>query len=368
MAEIQGSCAPPFAAVREAFARNFTERGEIGASLAVVQDGELVVDLWGGYRDSDSGAIWRRDTLGNVWSTTKGITAICFAILVERGLLNYEDPVARYWPEFGLHGKDAVSVGTLLSHQAGLCGFDSPASTIDFYDAETAALRLASQRPFWTPGTQSGYHAISIGLLATALFRRIEGRSLRDFVADELSRYHISIGLPAEHANCAATMYAPPEMGSAALMSELSPAQVAALANPPLDPLLPNQAAWRGAEIPSANGFATAEGLARLYADFLEDGALVSKAAREAATAIRIDNIDAVLGRRARWAAGFLRNTDGMYGPGDAAFGHSGWGGAFAFADPSKRMSMAYVMNLMGTDLIGDPRSVALIEACYRSF
>jgi CubicO group peptidase (beta-lactamase class C family) len=252
----------------------------------------------------------------------------------------------------------------LLSHQAGLCGFRRPARVEDFYDAHKAAKELAAMEPFWQPGSNAGYHAITIGLLATALFEKVEGRSLRQFVADELADYDISIGLPAERAHRAATMIAPPDMGTEALMTELTQPQMAALANPPLDPLLPNDPAWRAAEIPSANGFATARGLAQLYGELARGGGnLVSPDVLITATQVRYDALDAVLGVPARWAAGFLRNVSGIYGESEAAYGHGGWGGSFAFADPDRRLGFAYTMNRMGTDLIGDPRNIALIAS-----
>ena len=225
--------------------------------------------------------------------------------------------------------------------------------------------------PFWQPGSNAGYHAITIGLLATALFEKVEGRSLRQFVADELADYDISIGLPAIRAHRAATMIAPPDMGTEALMTELTQPQMAALANPPLDPLIANDPAWQAAQIPSANGFASARGIAALYESFLAARydparALVSGATLAAATAVRFEGSDSVLGQPARWAAGFLRNSSGAYGPNEAAFGHSGWGGSFAFADPERGWAVAYTMNRMGADLIGDPRNLALVDVLYK--
>jgi CubicO group peptidase (beta-lactamase class C family) len=147
-------------------------------------------------------------------------------------------------------------------------------------------------------------------------------------------------------------------------MTELTQSQMAALANPPLDPLLPNDPAWRAAEIPSANGFATARGLAHLYGELARGGGnLVSPDVLGTATQVRYEGLDAVLGVPARWAAGFLRNVSGVYGKSEAAYGHGGWGGSFAFADPERRLGFAYIMNRMGTDLIGDPRNIALIAS-----
>lgn len=370
MTKISGNVAPGFEGVREAFAANFSERGDVGAAFCVVRNGEVVVDLHGGLADRESGREWSAKTLANVWSTTKGVTAACFAILAERGGIDFDAPVARYWPEFAANSKQDVTVTMLLSHQAGLCGFRAPTVTAAFYDAEAAAAQLAAMEPFWEPGTQSGYHAITIGFLATALFRRAEGRTIKQFVEDELGHLGIHIGLPKGLGARAATMIAPPELSTAKMVPEFTPAQAAALANPVIDPLLPNASAWRAAEIPSANGFATATGLARLYGVLAHDGmldgrSLVSAEVLANATRERICGIDAVLNVPASWGCGFLRSSNGLYGPNEGAFGHSGWGGSFAFADPAAGIGMAYSMNRMGTDLMGDPRNVALINAVY---
>ncbi|WP_219893503.1 serine hydrolase domain-containing protein [Aquisediminimonas profunda] len=372
MTAIQGKAAPGFELVRQAFLANFSERSDIGAAVALVIDGELVVDLWGGVADPALGRPWQADTLANVWSTTKGVTAACFAMLAERGQIDYDAPVAKYWSEFGAAGKENVTVGMLLSHQAGLCGFRNPATIEDFYDAERAAARLAAAEPFWEPGTQSGYHAITIGFLATALFRRAEGRTIKQFVKDEFGDLDIHIGLPEERTQSAATMLAPPELSSTGMVGEPTEAQLAAMANPIIDPLLPNTDAWRAAEIPSANGFATARGLAKLYGALAGSGdldgrQLVSRKTIATATDEQIRGMDAILSIPASWGCGFLRNSDGVYGPNEGAFGHSGWGGSFAFADPTCKLGLAYTMNRMGTDLMGDPRNVALVDSVYAS-
>lgn len=372
MTTINGIVAPGFERVRDAFAANFSERADVGAAVALVINGTMVVDLWGGIADPASGRQWQDDTLANVWSTTKGVTAACFAMLAERGQIDYAAPVAKYWPEFGAAGKENVTVGMMLSHQAGLCGFRDPATIEDFYDAERAASRLAAAEPLWEPGTQSGYHAITIGFLATALFRRAEGRTIKQFVHDEFGNLDVHIGLPDERTQSAATMLAPPELSSTGMGGEPTEAQLAAMANPVIDPLLPNSAAWRAAEIPSANGFATARGLAKLYGALAGSGdldgrQLVSRKTMAGATDEQIRGMDAILSVPASWGCGFLRNSDGVYGPNEGAFGHSGWGGSFAFADPTCNLGLAYTMNRMGTDLMGDPRNVALVDSVYAS-
>lgn len=368
---VQGHWAPRFDRVVQAFGANLAEREEVGAAFALVVRGETVVDIWGGWQDGARSRLWRRDTVVNVWSSTKGVNATCFAMLVDRGLIAYDDPVARYWPEFAAAGKGDVTIAMLLSHQAGLSGFATPAQVEDLYGGEVAAARLAAQTPFWPPASGSGYHAISIGILSAALFARITGRSLREFIADEIAASHgldIALGLPAAEAGRAAEMLAPATMGSAGL-GALTPAQIAALANPSLDPHLPNTAAWRGAELSSANGFANAAALAGLYARLLpswpDADRLVSTATMAQATQSRIEGVDLVLGLDARWGAGFLLNSDALYGPNPEAFGHSGWGGSFAFADPRADLAMAYTMNQMSEGLRGDPRAMALIDAAY---
>lgn len=368
---VEGACAARFAGVRTAFAENFSDRGDVGAAVAVAVDGEVVVDLWGGHLDAARTRAWEADSLVNVWSTTKGIAALCFAMLVDRGKLSYDDAVAAHWPEFAAAGKEAVTVAQMLSHQAGLCGFREPAVTADFFDQAKASARLAAQEPFWPVGERCGYHAITIGILANELFRRVEGRTMGRFIVDELGGAtggDFTLGLPAGRENRAAEMIAPADMSSSDVAREMGAAQVAALANPALDPLAPNSAGWRAAELPSANGFGTARALARVFGALAVGGGnIVGSDALAEATSVRIAQTDLILGIPMRWAAGFARNVGGLYGPSDGAFGHSGWGGSFAFADPEKGIAIAYVMNGMGKQLAGDPRNEVLIAAVYGS-
>jgi CubicO group peptidase (beta-lactamase class C family) len=372
--KVEGRCAPGFERVRDSFARTFADGAEVGASLAVVRDGELVVDLWGGWRDAGKTQAWKRDTVANVWSTTKGIVALCFAMLVDRGKLSYKDEVSKYWPEFAANGKGDVTIEMMLSHQAGLCGLSTPAKIADFYDHASTAARLAAQAPIWEPGSRSGYHAITVGFLANEVFRRVDGRTLRAFIAEEIAgpfNIDVAIGLaPSEEGRMAPII--PATSSGMPPADTLNASQKLALGNPPLEATAPNERAWRAAEIPAANGFATAEALARLYGALASDGRiggrkLIGKEAIAQATAPRIANVDEVLGMDVRWAAGFLLNGMGVYGPNAEAFGHSGWGGSFGSADPKAGIAIGYVMNQMGSQLAGDPRSVAYIDAIYAS-
>lgn len=365
---IQGLADPRFEALARAFTANFEAGGEVGASLCLVVDGEPVVDLWGGALDGEQSRPWRQDSVVNIWSTTKAVNALCFALLVDRGACAYDDPVSLWWPEFAAEGKGEVTLAMLLSHQAGLCSFRDPAVVEDFYDQPAAAARLAATAPLWPPGSRSGYHAISIGVLAGELFRRIEGRSLGRFIAEELSGpmgLQLTLGLPASEEARRAEMIAPPELATSNQQGDMNPSQVAAFTNPVIVPLLPNTAAWRSCELSSANGFSNAASLARLFGA-VAAGRLLTKESLDQAVHERIRGVDEVLGVPVRWGAGFLLNTDGLYGPSPDSFGHSGWGGSFVMVDPERRMSLAYAMNRMGTDLVGDPRAAALVGAAYR--
>ncbi|MEM8562977.1 MAG: serine hydrolase domain-containing protein [Pseudomonadota bacterium] len=371
---LEGQFEPRFAGVAQAFEANFTDRGDIGAALAVVERGRMVVDIWAGRRDAGKSLGWQQDTLVNVWSTTKGVTAICTAMLVDRGLLDFDARVADYWPEFGQHGKTDITLRMLLSHQAGLCGFKDAVNLDTLYDARKAANRLAESSPFWRIGEGCGYHAITVGFLINELFIRVDGRSTKEFVHEELflkSGLDIHIGLPSAFKEKSASLLAPESLGSASFADDLSAEQISALANPPLSPELPNTPAWQAAEIPSANGFATAHSLATLYGSLVSTDTadpLVSPATLDNATQIAVESVDRVLGIDVKWAAGFLRNSQAVYGPSASAFGHSGWGGSFAFADPQRQLGVAYVMNKMGTELVDDPRNVALIDAIYDTY
>lgn len=375
MDQVQGNCASSMTSVKRAFEENFKSRGDLGASVSVYRNGECLVDLWGGQSITDPTTPWLENTLVNIWSTTKGVTAACFAMAVDRGVLSYEDKVSDYWPEFSAAGKSDVTVAMLLSHQAGLCGFSDASTVEDFYDVEKAAARLADATPFWQPGAQSGYHAITMGALASALLKRAEGRTIRQFVSEELHQglgLDIFIGLPERESARVSDLKAPTEMRSVDNAQEHTPAQIAALANPPLEPTVANEPDWRSAEIPSANGHATARSLAQLYSALASNGEINGRTVARKTTISKainaqMEGIDAVLSIEARWGCGFLLNTNGLYGPNPDTFGHSGWGGSFAFGDPSTGIGVAYTMNQMGTDLVGDPRNMALIDAVYDS-
>jgi CubicO group peptidase (beta-lactamase class C family) len=381
---IEGTNRPEFELVREAFTRNFTDHDELGAAVAVTRGGKLVVDLWGGWKDKARTQPWTRETRAPLWSGTKPITGICFAMIVDRGLTTYEDRVSKYWPEFGAAGKEAITIAQLLSHQAGLPGFAAPTTLDELLSTDLAAARLAAQAPFWPPGTACGYHGVSLGPITATLFKRIEGRTIRQFVAEEIAlpfNLGVSIGLNLEDFDQAAETVRPDEgidlssfyrvegavLDGKAGNPNLSPAQAAAL-NPPMDVRYANLPKWRAADIPGANGFGNAHSVAEFYALVLghprNGKRLASPAVMAEATRVRIEGMDQVKNVHARWAAGFAVN-EGLYGPNPNTFFHSGWGGTFSLGDPAADLSISYLPNRMGELVERDPRRRGLVSAVY---
>lgn len=374
MTDISGTVAPGFEAVRDAFAANFQNPDpyrDVGASLCVYHRGEQVVDLWGGHRDGARTIDWTPDTLVNVWSTTKGVTAIALATLVDQGLIDYAAPVARYWPEFAEAGKGEITVAQLLSHQAGLPGFAEPTPLSEFYDWETVTRRLAAQAPMWAPGTVNSYHAMTFGFLAGELIRRVSGQSVGEFLRDRIALplgADLFIGLPESEEPRVAPLIGP--LVAAPFDPAMPPEAIAAVTNPLMEPTLPNDRDWRAAQVPAGNGQATARGLARLYGALAHGGTLDGVRLMGPETIARMTTVqttrpDLLLGLAPFWSMGLIVNDAGVYGPAKDTFGHSGWGGSFGCANVSADVAIGYTMNQMGPDLNGDPRSTGLCNAVF---
>jgi CubicO group peptidase (beta-lactamase class C family) len=372
---IHGTVAPGFEAARDVFAENFAREGdyqEVGASFAVYHRGKCVVDLWGGFADGARTKPWTRETLANVWSSTKGVTATAIAMLVDRGALSYDDAVAKHWPEFAQNGKGGITVAQLLSHQAGLPGFVEPTSLEDMYDWDACCAKLAAQAPAWKPGTASSYHAITYGWLAGEIIRRVSGKMPGQFVADEIASpldADVFIGLPESEDSRVAEMLAPKHAADIAAMN-FSDAAIMALVNPQLDAGAPNARGWRAAQIPSANGQASALGLARVYGALANGGTMDGVKLMSPATIGQMiapvshdGRADMLLGFVDAWGKGVILNRPKIYGTNPDAFGHSGWGGSFGCADPQNGVAIGYVCNQMGPDLVGDPRTAGLCAA-----
>jgi CubicO group peptidase (beta-lactamase class C family) len=383
--EIQGRVHPKFARVRDAFAKEFEDGNEVGASLCLTLEGEMVVDLWAGFADGKREAPWQRDTLANVYSTTKGITAIAAHRLVDEGLLDLDAPVARYWPEFAQAGKARLPVRFLLSHQAGLCAIAKPLAPEAIYDWDGMTRLLAEQAPWWEPGTAHGYHALTFGWLVGEVVRRIRGKKIGDVVRDEIARplgaeFEIGFG-PELDARVAPLLQGPlhpppPGLANLDLLTQIqqNPEGMLArtFANPPLLAISPNDRAWRAAELAAANGHSNAFSLARIYGALanggeLEGVRLLSREAIERARAEQVNGPDRVLPLATRLSLGFFLPTDDEpLGPNPRVFGHGGAGGSYSLADPEHRLSFGYVMNLMHTGLwLVDPRPRRLLAAAY---
>jgi len=377
---VEGECESRYAPLREVFAKSFAT-GEVGAAVAVSIGGELVVDLWGGHRDRAREQAWTRDTLVNVYSTTKGMTAICANRLAEPGVLDLDAPVARYWPDFAAAGKERIPVRWLLCHRAGLPALRDPVPDHARYDSDYWTRALAAEAPFWEPGTQHGYHALTYGHLVGEVVRRVDGRSLGRYFREELAEplgLDFHIGLAPEHdGRVAEILPAPPGPPGAidpfaAARSDPQSLVGRVFANPPLEPRDVNTRAWRAAEIPAANGHGTARGLARIYGALATYGVLdgvrvlgpeqIARANHEEAA-----GLDAVLAPlHSRFGLGFMMTQPMIpFGPNPRSFGHPGAGGSIAFADPDARLGFAYTMNQMQTGLGGDARGFALIATLY---
>ena len=373
--EIHGTCKPGFEAVQDAFEANFDEGLEVGAAAAVTVDGEFAVDIWGGDADSE-GTPWQRDTIVNVYSTTKTMAAICMLMLADRGELDFDAPVAQYWPEFAQNGKESVLVSHVMAHTAGVPGFDPPLTTIEqLYDLEAVADNLAAQAPWWQPGTASGYHAISQGNLQGEILYRITGRRMADWFRTEVAEplgADFWMSVPASEDHRVGALVPPVFSGDKLTINgqDVSADSIAvrALLSAPMTATEPATREWRAAEIPAAGGFGNARSVARIHAALACSGTLdgvrlMSEAGVRRALEEQTDGIDQVLMVRLRHGLGFGFQLGETFTtePGQMFWG--GWGGSLAAIDLDARLSVAYVMNRMDADLMGDMRGRRIADA-----
>jgi CubicO group peptidase (beta-lactamase class C family) len=375
--EIHGHVANGFEPVRAAFAKNFAERDDIGACVCVYRHGEPVVDLWGGVADRATGAPWARDTIVTVFSMTKGVTAIAINLLVQRGLIDPDAPVAHYWPEFAAAGKSAITVGTALSHQAGLPRIDRPLTRAEALSWHPVVDAIAAQKPIWEPGSQHGYHMRTFGWIAGELIRRVTGRTPGAFIREEIAEplgVDFHVGLEAHHEPRVAPLVTP------------GADYHAGIAKLPADWLLTsiisgpsghfhyddtwNTRELRAVELPSSNGVGNARAVARLYAHLIGSGVggvrLLDEATMAAATTERTKGPDAVILVDTAFGLGFMLPPALPTPVGPRSFGHGGAGGSASFADPDAGIAFSYAMNKMRFDP-KDGRSEALARAVYRS-
>ena len=373
MADLSGLCDDRFTAVREAFAANFAQGVDVGASVAVYLDGEPVVDLWGGFADRDQTVPWQRDTIINVWSTTKTMTFVAALMLADRGELDLDAPVARYWPEFASNGKDGVLVRHVMAHTAGLSGWQEQVAPEDLYDWDKVTSLLAAQEPWWEPGNGSGYHAITQGYLMGELVRRITGQSFGTFFRHEIAEplgadFHVGFG--PELDDRVALVITPPRPERPEVFP---PMMLRTMTNPLLNAKQSWDRAWRQAEIPAAGGHGNARSVAAVQSVLSAGGEARGVRLFSEATARRVleqqaYGADMVIGDTLRFGIGYgLRCPELPIGRGDAVAFWGGYGGSLIVNDLDRRLTVAYVMNKMELGTVGGARSYALVDAAYDS-
>lgn len=389
---MHGDVAPGFEGVADEFRRNFSERNELGAACAVYHRGEKVADLWGGHRDRHRTRSWLEDTLVVVYSTSKGLSATTMALARARGLLDYDERVAAYWPEFAQNGKGEITVRQLLAHEAGLAAVDVPLTPQMLADPDAVGDAIAPQRPNWTPGSRHGYHALSIGFYESQLIRRVDpqGRTLAQFFAEEIANplgiefyFGVPPTVPDEriarikgYSRAAVLLNIGPMPARMVLgFTRRSSLTYRAFGNPRLRGATDlDRPEYRAIEMPAATGVGQARAIARVYGDLAAGGSELGidagTLAELAAPAVQPPGgaTDLVLRVEAAFALGFLKPSPKFrFGSSDAAFGHTGAGGSFGFADPDTELGFAYTPNRLGFHLRDDPREKPLRDAAYRA-
>ena len=371
--QIHGHVAPGFEGVRDAFAANFASDGDVGASFCATKDGEILVDLWAGVADAATGKPWERNTIVNVYSTTKTMCALTALLLADRGALDFARPVAHYWPEFAANGKAAVTVAQLMSHSAGLSGWKEKISKDDLYDWDKATSLLAAQAPYWEPGTAPGYHAMTQGYLVGEVVRRIAGVSLGTLFRTEIAEplgadFHI--GLPASEDARVATLIPPPVGQGIADMTD-RPLTANMASNPAINPLETRTRAWRAAEMPAANGQGNARSVAMVQTLVANGGVsggkrILSEAGVRRALESQIQGDDLVLGIPVHYGLGYGLPGGQMPFPNPNSCYWGGYGGSLVINDLDARTTFAYVMNKMAGTTVGDMRAFRLAMAMWQ--
>ena len=376
-AEVQGTCSDRFEPVRAELAERLASGDELGASIVINVGGETVADMWGGFRDEARTVPWTKDTITNVWSTTKTVTNLAALMLADRGQLDVYAPIARYWPEFAANGKQDIEVRHLLSHTSGVSGWEQPFRTEDMYDWDKATSQLAGQAPWWEPGTASGYHALNQGHMVGELVRRITGKSLKRFVADEIAGplgADFQIGaLERDWDRIADVVPPPPLPFDMAAMDPQSPA-FRTMTGPIADASAANTAGWRRADMGACNGHGNARSVARIMSAISLGGEvdgvrLLSQGTIDVIFQEQANGVDLVLGVPLRFGIGFgLPQLDTIpYIPDERICFWGGWGGSMIIMDLERDMTVSYMMNKMGPGIVGSDRSEAYLRAVYGS-
>jgi len=373
MAEVHGSCDDRFTGVRAALARHL-DADELGASIAVDLDGETVVDLWGGHRDEARTTPWTEDTLVNVWSTTKTVLNLAALMLVDRGELDPYAPVGDYWPEFSAKGKKNVEVRHLMSHTSGVSGWNPPFSIRDMYDWESSTERLALQRPWWEPGTASGYHANNQGHLVGEVIRRITGKTFKRFVAEEIAGplgADFQVGARQGDWDRIAPVVPPPPPDVDFRTLDPESVMVKTYSGPVASAKAANSPEWRQADLGALNGHSNARGVLRVLRTMSLGGEaggvrLLSPKTIDLVFEQQADGVDLVLGERFRWGMGYCLGSPVIpYVPAGRTFFWGGWGGSLIVMDLDRRLTISYMMNRMAPGILGSEHSRAYVEAVY---
>ncbi len=374
MADIQGLNDPRFDRLGEFLAEQVDSGHDLGVSVAVVVEGEPIVDLWGGWADHERTVPWSENTITNVWSTTKTMTNLAALVLADRGVIDLDAPVATYWPEFAANGKEKVLVRHVLAHTSGVSGWDQPVTVDDIIDVKSATARLAEQAPWWEPGTGSGYHALNQGHLVGEIVRRADGRSLGTFFADEIAgplEADFHIGLPTAHHHRVSNVVPPPAFaGDLSALATDHPA-MKTMTGPVASAEVSWRDDWRQAEIGAANGHGNARSVARVQSAVSNGGTVDGVRLLSADTIDRIfdeqsNGVDQVLFRNIRFGIGYALEAEKFPSmPKGRLCFWGGWGGSVVINDLDRRMTIAYMMNKMQGDVLGNATAAGVVERVY---
>lgn len=388
MAKVNGICDSRFTAVKNLLQANIDADEELGASLVVNIKGENVIDIWGGHADPAKSKPWEENTVTNVWSSSKTVASLAALLLIDRGLLNPFEKVSRYWPEFSQNGKENIEVRHFLSHSSGLSGWEGPITIQEICNLQSSTARLASQAPWWTPGSASGYHSLTMGHLLNELTQRVTSKSLAEFVASELAgplQADFSFGIPPTQYDRVATIIPPPappadwkpEAPTDATGVDMTSVFAKTLMNPMMDADIANQDVWRQASVPAANGFTNARGIAKLLSIVSCDGTVEGKQWLKPETVDLIfqeqsNGADLVLTSKAKFGIGFA-----LSGVGDGGAGYwipdgkicfwGGWGGSLVICDVDRGMTITYMMNKMSNVGLGSGPAKSYIREVYKA-
>lgn len=378
MAEIKGTFDKKFAAVADVLSRSLDSGEDIGASAAVFINGEPVVDIWGGFADEEKTKPWQSDTIVNNFSTTKTMTALSMLILADRGQVDLNEKVATYWPEFAQNGKEDVLVRHVLSHTSGVAGWTKPVSVADICDGENAVTLLAEQAPWWKPGTAAGYHSLTIGPLVSEVIRRVTGKTLKEFFADEVAAplaadYHIGAREEDDHrvSNMIQSSPIRTASGDGTIMDRV-------FFNPYITPQISGTIPWRRADMGGGNGHGNARSVATVQSLIscggkVGDVRLLSEAGARRAMELQWEGPDQVLGFPMRWGMGFALNSDMI----SQLYNHAldgrelaywgGSGGSLVVNDFGAKMTVAFVMNRHVESNFTDLRGFNIVRTAYES-